>query len=68
MNRKCHVTGTINLINAIRHYLHFYAQVHLMCPVHVECQKFQITIKCFIMNHKLFLHNENLIIDRYSVR
>ena len=37
MNRKCHVISTINLINAL-----FDAQEHLMCPAHVECQKFQI--------------------------
>ena len=43
MNRKCHVIGTINLINALRHYLHFYAQELVMCPAHVECQKFQMT-------------------------
>ena len=36
------VIGTINLINASRHYLHIYTQEYVMCPAHVECQKFQI--------------------------
>ena len=35
MNRKCHVIGTINLINALRHYLHFYPKELVMCPAHV---------------------------------
>ena len=50
----------------LQHYLHFYSQEHVMCPTHVECQKFhpKPTIKCFTKNHRLFMHNENYIVAR----